>query len=228
MGERGQSPRETVPYKGNIDSWQEAFEVEITKAVRWDGPNTIAVRVEDNVGAGGIWRPVWLVVCDAPINPELNLIGNGGFEDDENGWLKNTMCGQFEFAIDKAEFHSGHASARLTCVQLSSKEPEEKFRTRAWARWYRTDVPVVKGKSYSLRAWVKTSKDFGGKAVIFLIPDLKERTKTATMLNTEALWREVTIRDFVPTADSAAVYPNVYDAIGTVWFDDVELVCDDR
>jgi len=53
------------PYKGNSNSWQEAFEVDITEYVRYDQPNVLAVRVEDNSGGGGIWRPVKLLTSDA-------------------------------------------------------------------------------------------------------------------------------------------------------------------
>jgi hypothetical protein len=52
------------PYKGNSDSWQEAFDVDITECVRFDQPNILAVRVEDTSGAGGIWRPVKLVISE--------------------------------------------------------------------------------------------------------------------------------------------------------------------
>jgi hypothetical protein len=50
------------PYKGNVNSWQEAFDVDFTSVARFDRPNTIAVRVEDRSGAGGIWKPVYLTV----------------------------------------------------------------------------------------------------------------------------------------------------------------------
>ena len=50
------------PYKGNKDSWTQAFEVDISEHVRYDQPNTVAVRVEDNSGAGGIWRSAKLLV----------------------------------------------------------------------------------------------------------------------------------------------------------------------
>ena len=53
------------PYKGNTNSWREAFEVDITKCVRFEQPNVLAVRVEDNSGGGGIWRPVKLLILDA-------------------------------------------------------------------------------------------------------------------------------------------------------------------
>ncbi len=48
------------PYRGDNDSWRKPFEVEITDVMRAGEPNTLAVRVEDNRGAGGIWRPVRL------------------------------------------------------------------------------------------------------------------------------------------------------------------------
>jgi hypothetical protein len=53
------------PYKGDHESWQKSFEVDITKYVFFDRPNVLAVRVEDSSGAGGIWRPVKLLISDA-------------------------------------------------------------------------------------------------------------------------------------------------------------------
>jgi beta-galactosidase/beta-glucuronidase len=51
------------PYEGNKNSWREPFTVEITKYVG-GGENSLAVRVEDREGHGGIWKPVWLSVMD--------------------------------------------------------------------------------------------------------------------------------------------------------------------
>ena len=45
----------------NPDSWQEAFVVDVTAVARLDAPNTVAVRVEDRSGAGGIWKTCALV-----------------------------------------------------------------------------------------------------------------------------------------------------------------------
>jgi hypothetical protein len=45
----------------NPDSWQEAFTVDVTDVARLDAPNTVAVRVEDRSGAGGIWKTCALV-----------------------------------------------------------------------------------------------------------------------------------------------------------------------
>jgi len=42
------------------DDWQVPFEFDIGEVVR-PGGNTIVVRVEDNAGAGGIYKPVWIL-----------------------------------------------------------------------------------------------------------------------------------------------------------------------
>ena len=49
------------PYnpKINPDTWMEPFSIDITDVIQV-GQNTIAVRVEDRVGLGGIWKQVWL------------------------------------------------------------------------------------------------------------------------------------------------------------------------
>ena len=48
------------PFEGNSNSWSEPFTVDVGDVARFDRPNTVAVRVEDNAGAGGIWRAVFL------------------------------------------------------------------------------------------------------------------------------------------------------------------------
>ena len=51
----------SYPYQGDKDSWKKAFEIDVSDVIRFDKPNVLAVRVEDNAGAGGIWRPVRLL-----------------------------------------------------------------------------------------------------------------------------------------------------------------------
>jgi hypothetical protein len=212
------------PYRGNPDSWQEAFEVDISQVVRHDRPNTIAVRVEDNAGAGGIWRPVWLVQTAQPVPEEANAVRDGGFEQGESAWKRSTMCGTFGFALDSEEAHSGRVSGRLACTGLAPPEAEEQYRTRAWGRWYQTDVPVEPEKTYGLRVWVRTSTDFGGKLALWVTGDRERGTAAVNVLNTQGMWREVTLTDIHSEGDRVGVYLNVMDGTGTAWFDDVELV----
>ena len=49
------------PYQGDRESWQKAFDLDVNEVIRFDKPNVLAVRVQDDAGAGGIWRPVRLL-----------------------------------------------------------------------------------------------------------------------------------------------------------------------
>jgi len=210
------------PWQGNTNSWQEAFEVDATEVARVDGPNTLAVRVEDNSGAGGIWKPVWLVVADAAAPTEANLVKDGTFEEGAGGWKTSIMCGQFDFALDDAIAHSGKSSARIRCSDLGSDEEEARCRTRAWGRWYQQMPAAKKGSTYRLRLWVRTSPGFTGSINVWAT-GTTNGTLEARMLNTDGIWREVAIRDIVPAEDGIGLYLNLYHATGTAWFDDVEL-----
>jgi len=50
------------PYKGDPESWMRPFQLDVTGKLSFDKPNVLSVKVTDNVGKGGIWKPVWLVV----------------------------------------------------------------------------------------------------------------------------------------------------------------------
>ncbi|NSW56184.1 MAG: DUF4838 domain-containing protein [Armatimonadetes bacterium] len=208
------------PYQGNTNSWLEAFEVDITAAVR-PGSNVLAVRVEDNQGAGGIWKPVWLVVSEGATGSADNLLGDGTFENGPGPWRTHVQCGKFELAVDKTVARTGSASARITCSELAPPEAFDTYRTRAWARWH-MPAKVEAGKAYRLRAWVKTTPDFAGTVWIW-VTGTPKGTVEGKMLNTGGLWRLVTIENAVAAADGLGIYLNLYDAVGTVWFDDVEL-----
>jgi len=51
------------PFHSN--AWQEPFDVTVTGVIRHGRPNCLAVRVDHVKGAGGIWKPVWLVSVEA-------------------------------------------------------------------------------------------------------------------------------------------------------------------
>ena len=203
---------------------QETAEVDVSGVIRCDRPNTLAVRVERRSDAGGSSPPVWLSIAEAPAGDDRNAIGNGGFERGQAGWGKSIMQGKFDFAIDSTESHNGQRSARLSCSELVAQGPPESLQSGAWGRWYRTGVRVEKEEPYRFRVWVKTSPDFAGTVKIFLTGDKQVSTRTGEMLNTQGIWRELIVDEFVPREDEAGIYLNVYDSMGTVWFDDVELV----
>ena len=59
---------------------------------------------------------------------------------------------------------------------------------------------------------------------VWVTGDASGKTLTRESLNTEGLWREMVIEGIKPKADALAIYLNLVDAPGSVWFDDVELV----
>lgn len=214
------------PYQGNPDSWQEAFDVDVTDIVRLDRPNTVAVRVEDNAGAGGVWRPVWLVRSARPAAPEQNAARDGGFEERPSAWKQSIMCGTFQLALDEREARTGRTSARIECTGLGPPEAEQTYRTRAWGRWYQTEVAVDSERTYRLRVWVKTSRDSGGKLAIWVTGDRDRGTAAANVLSTQGIWQEVTVSDIHPKGEQVGIYLNLMDGAVTAWFDDVELVAE--
>ena len=50
------------PYKGNANSWEEPFAVDVTTLLKTDGENDLSVMVINNYGQGGLFRPVYVKV----------------------------------------------------------------------------------------------------------------------------------------------------------------------
>ena len=44
------------------NGWKTPFWIDVTKEIRWDAENVIAVRVQDTAGAGGIWKKVFVEI----------------------------------------------------------------------------------------------------------------------------------------------------------------------
>jgi hypothetical protein len=210
------------------NSWQEAFDVDITPWVRYDQPNILAVRVEDNAGAGGIWRPVWAIQAEPVAPGAANLVPDGDFESAETAWKKHVAAGEFRFEIDHTVVHGGKASGRIDCLKPAEREPAPNVGT-AWGRWYQTDLPVQTGKTYRLRAWVLTAKDFGGTANLWLRSAEGgdgPGNHSVCVLPTHGLWRQIEFDGIVAGGNTASVYLNLMGGAGSIWFDDVELVED--
>lgn len=210
------------PYQGNTQSWQEAFEVDISHVVRHGRENALAVRVEDNTGAGGIWRPVWLVLSRPAVASERNVVSDSGFEVGTDSWKRSVMCGKFTFTLDETAPHTGSRCAKLQCTEIGPPQVEERLRTRVWGRWHQPAGPVVKGKPYHFRAWVKTSADFCGRVALW-VTGANGGTAAANALNTGGIWRQITMERVVPDGEQVGLYLNLMDSMGTAWFDDVEL-----
>ncbi|MCC7494982.1 MAG: DUF4838 domain-containing protein [Fimbriimonadaceae bacterium] len=208
------------PFEGDTESWKKTFELEVSAAVRRDGPNVLVVCVEDNLGAGGLWRPVWLLTSAPPAAAAANLLRDGGFEQGD-GWRGHVQCGAFELARDTTAARHGQAAGRVRCTALAAEAERAAKGTLAWARWHQA-VTVEPTKTYQLRVWYRTGPTFGG-AVKVWVTGTTAGTRQAVGLNTGGLWRELHLPDCRPAAGEVGVYLNVMDQLGEVWFDDVEL-----
>ena len=185
--------------------------MDITNRLRADGPNVLAVRVEDKAGAGGVWKPVWL--CTSEAANAANLVKDGGFETEPTTWGQNVQGGQFRFLRDTATKRGGAASGLLECLAVGSAEDEKRNRTKAWARWHRGDTPVETGKSYALRVWYRTDADFRGSVRVWAT-GTADGTMEAKGLNTQGVWRELKIEHIKPAANSLGLYLNLFDGTG--------------
>lgn len=195
--------------KINPNSWQEPFEVVVTEVVRDGGQNVVAVRVEDRVGAGGVWKPVWLTVTDRPDAGKRNLVANPGFEDKtpkRRAWhlLTYEKPRKYEYTICESGAWAGKC-----CAQITTNGGRD-------GRLVQKIGPVEKGKSYVLKVRIKTSLDFDGHATAHI-------GKKAGFRTTKGLWQEIAIRDVIATGDQ--LYLGIWvRGAGTVWVDGVELL----
>jgi hypothetical protein len=206
------------PFQGDTESWRKAFEVDITDRVRFDRPNSLTVRVEDHVGAGGICSPVFLLSYDPPAAE--NCIPNPGFENGDADWSRSIMAAEYDLSVDQGEAHTGRASGAVRCKAVPA---QKQGLHAAWARWYNTRVPVKAGATYRLRAFVKTDPQFIGKAVLTITGTTRAEIVDTERLSTSGIWREMKVEGLVPKGDTVAIYLNSMEGAGTVWFDDVEL-----
>lgn len=98
----------------NPDSWKEPLDVDVTGKVR-EGTNTVAVRVRDRSGAGGLWQRSYLIFGEE----RVNLLENGSFEDGASGW---SLSGKGGFTSEVIE---GVGCASEHCVRITvPKDPD--------------------------------------------------------------------------------------------------------
>ncbi len=185
----------------------------------------MAVEAADNSGVGGVWRPVWINKVALPGAAEDNLIQDAGFEGESETWGRTIMAGQFTFAIDTDHANSGTSSARIECTAPGTEEDKVKYRTDIWGRWHQSIGNINPSKTYRFRAWVRTSAGLNGQAALW-VTNTEVSTASVNVLNTRGRWHEATIEAINPKGDTVGVCLNLMQGMGTVWFDDVELVAE--
>ena len=137
----------------NTDAWQEPFQVDITDALVREGANTLAVRVDHVAGAGGIWKPVWLLV----IEPPPLLTANWGFEDSPAGQYvphlpagnsKNNPLSHLQPWL--LTLAPGQESGAVAIIEGGAPEGNRYLRTVSFSPLLQRRVPTVRGLEYRI------------------------------------------------------------------------------
>ena len=177
-----------------------------------------------------------LIAAIQPASAEwyADHVVNGGFDQDANqdeapdGWAASAYRSPATSAWDREVFHSGHASARLSD---SFSEDHSNWDTYS-ARWVtnRSD-PAVAGRTYTLRAWIKTEMTAGTAdvRVSWSGKDKWLHEDSTEKVSGTSDWRQVTVQAAPPQgADTLRVFCHLTDGKGSAWFDDVQLVDSDE
>jgi hypothetical protein len=210
------------PWQGQPDSWATPFEVDFTEVARPGRPNTVVVRVEDNGGHGGIWKPVHLIVGKRGPVVDDPLVRNGGFEAPTfEPWQKHVHLGRYELAIDPSVAHTGRASGRITGLEMV--HGAQKPAAKGWARWIQKIGPLQPGEAYDLSLFLRTDPDFAGQVDIWCLDPQLQARQTARLLSTAGKWVEVRLEDYVPTVAWPRLFINSIGSEGSIWIDDVRL-----
>jgi hypothetical protein len=158
----------------------------------------------------------------------VNLIPNGDFEQGEQGWHVHVGAGTIDSAIVAAP-GSDHGQAAILHATGKARPPgpEVRIKQRIWGRWYQPKIGVSTGQTYRLRLRVRTSSDFDGKAVVWLVnsaPQGPAHTEVASTACTNGQWKQLTIGPFEAKSASLGLYLNILEGPGKVWYDQVQLV----
>ena len=204
------------PYRGNVDSWQEAFELDITRELLPDQMNNLTVMVINNVGAGGIWKPVFF--SSANVEPRLQngkTIYSNDFSKPLERWYPAINLGEFTHKVLKTGGVGDSGALFLECQKLNADN-------KSWGRWILENTPVEAGALYQIRLQYKTNDKFVGHVLIWPRPGNGEYDYKGT--NTNGAWKEVVINNFKAAENMLHLYINIWDGVGAITIDNVEII----
>ncbi len=201
------------------DSWKNPLDLDVTDKLK-PGTNTVAVRVRDQSGMGGLWKPCYLIYGD----DRPNLLKDGSFEAQAEGWGFGGKGEVSHEIIDTDGYLSDH------CVQVRVPEDPD-------AHWSMTTVvPATAGARYAFSLRYKT-QDVGenpkvksSPAIRFTFRDEDGKSVTDTggyvwssfkVPDTTTSWREATtyVKAVEGTVNIAITM--FFHRPGTWWLDDV-------
>lgn len=152
---------------------------------------------------------------------EENLLKNGSYEEVENGlptnWSTYTFNGNPSYEVDETTVKDGQYSIKISATESSR------------GTLYQTILfnEEQKGKSYTLKQWIKTENLTGTGAFVRLFLVNKDGARVSDLFSTKAIkgttdWTLVETTVNVPNNEDVAgiKIENFYETgTGTAWFD---------
>ena len=212
-----------IIYDANVneDSWKEPLDIDATGRLH-AGTNTVAVRVRDRSGAGGLWQRSYLIFGEE----RENLFGDASFEDGNSGW---SLSGKGAYSAESVE-GAGLDGSR----GLAFTVPEDPAAHASMTRTVPAEAEHRYGYSFSLQTKNlgshPTIKSTPSVRVIFRGADNKSVTDTGgyhwanikAPLNSET-WMEPIVYFTTPPGTAAVSITTFYHLPGQYLVDDVSL-----
>lgn len=159
-------------------------------------------------------------LLQAPPDPSFgkNQVGNSTFEEGSTGWTLGPC-----WSVDAATAHQGQRSLRFDASGGCRPSPALTHVSRG---------PHA-ARSYTLRAWVKTSEgsDLRVRVGVHVIKNQNFIVGETDFATPGAAWQEIERKDIdllpIHDGDPLEIRAVIQGTTGSAWFDDVELVEED-
>ncbi len=144
---------------------------------------------------------------------------NGDFEHGDNspdGWMPVQADEQYRLTWTQS---GGRDNSRCARTEVAAGAPA------TWVQWQQSGIPVVPGRTYQLRGWVRAENVAGNAGWYIHVngehPQLINRTLNAGSGTYD--WKQVTATFTAPTNARNATVGTVLHGTGTAWFDEAEF-----
>jgi len=204
------------PYQGNVNSWNEAFEVPFGPTAH-PGENVIAIRVEDNDGQGGLTKKCFLKFVPTII-AEGNAIQNPEFADGLDGWDLFQRNGVNSATVQQFD---GRNSLCFAIVKPDTENLAfNKFKNYALLKQHIQKLEA--GKKYLLTVEFRTTPDFDGLMMIFCHADVQRERLSEGNIQLDYKgpmhqWGSIS-KEFLASMDSGDIYLNYVCNQGKLYF----------
>ncbi|MCI5779598.1 MAG: DUF4838 domain-containing protein [Lentisphaeria bacterium] len=214
--------RRPYPYKGNINSWNESFEVPFGKVAVPGGRNTIVIRVEDNDGNGGLTKKC-ILKYETRVDVSQNVVRNPEFKEKGRNWTFREFKGRSRAEYGK---YFDRDAVRFSIVRPGVISAASKYAANAQITQNCGKLTV--GQTYQLHVMFRTSENYLGSVGVFLHAD----TQTSRLSDANVQighdgpmhkWSVLT-KNFVARRDFAALYLNPYTVRGEVYFAEAYII----